>query len=67
MKYEHKTVGLNWFDANNRQEGHYVSHPKLGGEDRWRVVGVIGETASNLFHKTFFVLERVVTESESKI
>ena len=73
MKYEHKTVGLSWFDAHDRREGDSVRSGKSNlGCDRyctedenagWHVVGTIpGSGDPN--SKTFFLMERVVGDGE---
>ena len=78
MKYEHKTVGINWFDAVDLQEGYGGTRTPRNvggssfGEDPenngWHVVGVIANSTSTLdggsnFTKSYFLLERVVSEN----
>ena len=52
-KYEHKTVGLNHFDAHRRQQGYYMASPNLGGDMQWHVVGVIQGGIGDPHSQTF--------------
>ena len=66
MKYEHKTVGMNWFDAADRLDGRWLqtNRPNLGDGPGWHVVGTIGGNTGDPQTKMYFIMERVVGDGE---